>query len=121
MCRLFPPGAIRPQASQKLEHGPRLPGLFARIPGHAQVAALKRSASRPDTTPLGVTAAQRVLAAELSGRSEASDALSMMMNSMVRMVQAGQSQDSRWSDGGSADRQTGGSSSGNAFSHWIQP
>ncbi len=69
------------------------------------------SASRPDTTPLhtnqpqatpadapqpAVTAAQRVLEAELSGRSDDNDALSMMMSSMVRMVQAGQSNDSRW-------------------------
>jgi hypothetical protein len=42
------------------------------------------------------TAAQRVLEAELSGRSDDNDALSMMMSSMVRMVQAGQSNDSRW-------------------------
>jgi hypothetical protein len=39
-----------------------------------------------------------VLAAELQGRSEDSDALSMMMRSMVRMVQVGQSKDSRWQD-----------------------
>lgn len=42
------------------------------------------------------SAAQRVLEAELSGRSDDNDALSMMMSSMVRMVQVGQSKESRW-------------------------
>lgn len=69
------------------------------------------SATRPDTTGAdatraegqeqaiaapAATAAQRVLEAELSGRSDDNDALSMMMSSMVRMVQAGQTNDSRW-------------------------
>jgi hypothetical protein len=39
---------------------------------------------------------ERVLASELEGRTAASDALSMMVSSMVRMVQAGKSSDSRW-------------------------
>ena len=45
------------------------------------------------------TAAEQVLAAELSGRQEPSDALSMMVSSMVHMVQAGKtrSTSSRWS------------------------
>ncbi len=42
------------------------------------------------------TAAERVLAAELEARAEASDALSMMVSSVARMVQAGRSCDSRW-------------------------
>ncbi len=42
------------------------------------------------------TAADLVLAAELQARGEASDALSMMVSSMARMVQAGRSCDSRW-------------------------
>ena len=42
------------------------------------------------------TAAERVLAAELEARGEASDALSMMVSSVARMVQAGRSCDSRW-------------------------
>ena len=37
-----------------------------------------------------------VLAAELQDRGQTSDALSMMVSSMVRMVQAGKSSDSRW-------------------------
>jgi hypothetical protein len=72
---------------------------------------LNISATRPDTTGAdatraeiqeqaiaapAATAAQRVLEAELSGRSDDNDALSMMMSSMVRMVQAGQTNDSRW-------------------------
>jgi hypothetical protein len=37
-----------------------------------------------------------VLAAELQARGEANDALSMMVSSIYRMVQAGRSSDSRW-------------------------
>lgn len=44
------------------------------------------------------TAADRVLAAELGARAEAHDALSMMVSSMARMVQAGKTRDSRWKD-----------------------
>lgn len=45
------------------------------------------------------TAAEQVLASELKGREESSDALSMMVSSMVHMVQAGKtrSSTSRWS------------------------
>jgi hypothetical protein len=43
-----------------------------------------------------ITAAERVLAAELQARGEESDALSMMVSSIARMVQAGKSCDSRW-------------------------
>lgn len=49
-------------------------------------------------TPASASAAERVLAAELQSRGEENGALSMMMNSMVRMVQAGQSSQSRWQD-----------------------
>ena len=37
-----------------------------------------------------------MLASELEGRNPNTDALSMMVTSMVRMVQAGKSSDSRW-------------------------
>ena len=40
---------------------------------------------------------ERVLAAELQERGQSHDALSMMVSSMVRMVQAGKGSDSRWS------------------------
>ena len=44
----------------------------------------------------GPTVSERVLAAELQGRSQACDALSMMVSSIARMVQAGKTCDSRW-------------------------
>jgi hypothetical protein len=43
-----------------------------------------------------MTAAERVMASELQSRGEPSDALSMMVSSVARMVQAGKSSDSRW-------------------------
>jgi hypothetical protein len=45
------------------------------------------------------TAAEQVLAAELRSRQEPADALSMMVSSMVHMVQAGRTRTaaSRWS------------------------
>ena len=45
------------------------------------------------------TVAEQVLASELRGRQDPSDALSMMVSSMVHMVQAGKTQSapSRWS------------------------
>lgn len=42
------------------------------------------------------TASERVLAAELEDRHADNDALSMMVSSMARMVQAGKTRDSRW-------------------------
>ena len=42
------------------------------------------------------TASERILAAELQARGETTDALSMMVSSVARMVQAGKSSDSRW-------------------------
>jgi hypothetical protein len=39
---------------------------------------------------------ERVIASELENRASSSDALSMMVSSMVRMVQAGKTSDSRW-------------------------
>ncbi|MFM7314678.1 MAG: hypothetical protein ACKO0M_16210 [Cyanobium sp.] len=42
------------------------------------------------------TAAEQVLASELQSRGDESDALSMMVSSIARMVQAGKSSDSRW-------------------------
>jgi hypothetical protein len=49
------------------------------------------------TAPCSYTSVpERVLAAELQERGQSHDALSMMVSSMVRMVQAGKSSDSRW-------------------------
>lgn len=41
--------------------------------------------------------ADRVIASELRHRDQTSEALSMMVNSMVRMVQAGKTTSGRWS------------------------
>ena len=57
-------------------------------------------ARRVGATAIGSgTVPERVMAAELGHRSQPSEALSMMVSSMVRMVQAGKGQaaDSRWS------------------------
>ncbi len=57
-------------------------------------------ATRVFAAPTGMgTVPERVMAAELGQRSQPSEALSMMVSSMVRMVQAGKGQavGSRWS------------------------
>jgi 5-formyltetrahydrofolate cyclo-ligase len=76
-------------------------GHHLRLPSPASVAA-------PSTTARGamgndaparsapLTAAERILAAEMRCRGKASDALSMMVSSVARMVQVGKSCDSRW-------------------------
>jgi hypothetical protein len=56
--------------------------------------ALDLSASRIPSSQ--ASAPDQVLAAELQERGQSHDALSMMVSSMVRMVQAGKSSDSRW-------------------------
>ncbi|MCP9838269.1 hypothetical protein VB738_07520 [Cyanobium gracile UHCC 0139] len=43
-----------------------------------------------------LTAAERVMTSEIQSRGASSDALSMMVSSVARMVQAGKSSDSRW-------------------------
>lgn len=71
-------------ASTSLSSGERHPGGLLR--------------DRRDLESLGRprTAAERVLAAELQARGEDADALSMMVSSIARMVQAGKTRDSRW-------------------------
>lgn len=50
-------------------------------------------------TATAPSAAERVLAAELEARGDSRhDALSMMVTSVVHMVQAGKSRESRWQD-----------------------
>lgn len=72
-------------------------------PSHVGRSPASRSlhSLQPSTVSSGsVTAAERVMAAELRDRSEPGDALSMMVSSMVRMVQAGKTSKasaSRWS------------------------
>ena len=66
------------------------------MPGsqHCTGPDLDLSASRVPSSR--ASAPDLVLAAELQDRGQTSDALSMMVSSMVRMVQAGKSSDSRW-------------------------
>ena len=63
----------------------------AQAPRARSLAAAARAASAS-----GPTAAERILAAEMAGRAEGSDALTMMVGSIARMVQAGKTRDSRW-------------------------
>lgn len=57
----------------------------------------ERLAAIPDATrQQAPSAAERVLAAELEGRGQSHGALSMMVSSMVHMVQAGKAPHSRW-------------------------
>jgi len=76
--------------------------LFSRYPSAIPAQAAPVTAARAIPAPAGHTfgpnasGPERVLASELEGRTAASDALSMMVSSMVRMVQAGKSSDSRW-------------------------
>jgi hypothetical protein len=73
--------------------------LQQRIASHA-ATALRGEATggqaNPVEHPPRLTAAERVLAAELQARGDCHDALSMMVSSMARMVQAGRTSDSRW-------------------------
>ena len=59
-------------------------------------AALPSPASRHHSASSG-SAVHHVIASELKNRNQPSDALSMMVNSMVSMVQAGKASRSRWS------------------------
>ena len=63
--------------------------LFSRYPSAIPAKAGQASGTNS-------SGPERVLASELEARTVASDALSMMVSSMVRMVQAGKSSDSRW-------------------------
>lgn len=75
--------------------------LPAPVPALDLFAALPTTKPAPANTPASpsapaATAPERVIAAELQGRGQSSDALSMMVSSMVRMVQVGKQRDSRW-------------------------
>ena len=62
----------------------------------AEVAAECRDRRSLECLGRPRTAAEQVLAAELQARGDEADALSMMVSSIARMVQAGRSSDSRW-------------------------
>jgi hypothetical protein len=74
-------------------------------PLQSQARPCRRDASQPPGLQLAVasltgegrrTASERVLAAELENRAGSCEALSMMVSSIARMVQAGKSSDNRW-------------------------
>jgi hypothetical protein len=73
----------------------RGPDQFAKIAPSSAAPVLNLPATQPIQAP---TAAERVLAAELQARGDAHDALSLMVSSVVHMVQAGKSRESRWQD-----------------------
>jgi hypothetical protein len=50
-------------------------------------------------SPKALTASERVIAAELQARGQSCDALSMMVSSVARMVQAGRCSENRWNAG----------------------
>jgi hypothetical protein len=64
-----------------------------------QVARSLAVTSSEASLPHAPTAAERVIAAEHQARGEACDALSMMVSSVARMVQAGRSSENRWKAG----------------------
>lgn len=76
-----------------------LSSLQKRIASHAASPGQEQSAStRPaqERQQQSLTASERVMAAELEARGDTPDALSMMVSSIARMVQAGKTRDSRW-------------------------
>ena len=73
---------LQPQGRTCRRDTSQPPGL------HLAVASLAGDGSR--------TASERVLAAELENRASGCEALSMMVSSIARMVQAGRSSDNRW-------------------------
>ncbi len=90
-----PRDAVEPQADS-LHH---LHGSALSRGGHGEgggPAPIPSPASRLGSAATG-SAVHRVIASELQHRDQASDALAMMVTSMVSMVQAGKASRSRWS------------------------
>ena len=76
-----------------------MPGSFQRTFPDLDLSASRFAANTSSAKTFSakpVSAPEQVLAAELQNRGQSNDALSMMVSSMVRMVQAGKSSDSRW-------------------------
>ena len=99
-CKLFKPDALRRGDSLALAGS--LQAKTSSVDLQANDAFQSASNASRRTPGIRVnrgTAAEQVLAAELSGRPENGDALAMMVSSMVHMVQAGKtrSASSRWS------------------------
>ena len=99
-CKLFKPH-LHPRATEQALAG-SLQAKTSAVDLQANDAF--QSASNANRRTPGIrlnrgTAAEQVLAAELSGRQESGDALAMMVSSMVHMVQAGKTRSAgnRWS------------------------
>ena len=75
---------------------PSVTGFNGRPSGSIHSRAAGAMGSMPQQGSAPLTASERILAAEMRCRGEASDALSMMVSSVARMVQVGKSCDSRW-------------------------
>jgi hypothetical protein len=99
-CKLFKPH-LHPRATDQTLAG-SLQAKTSAVDLQANDAFQSASNTNRRTPGIRVnrgTAAEQVLAAELSGRQESGDALAMMVSSMVHMVQAGKTRSagSRWS------------------------
>ena len=99
-CKLFKPHPQPRGSDQGLAGSPQAKTSAVDL----QANDAFQSASNANRRTPGIrvnrgTAAEQVLAAELSGRQENGDALAMMVSSMVHMVQAGKTRStgSRWS------------------------
>lgn len=68
-------------------------------PGTASLLGTFPTSAGDSDAPQALTASQRVIAAELQARGGACDALSMMVSSVARMVQAGRCSENRWNAG----------------------
>ena len=99
-CKLFKPH-LHPRATDQALAG-SLQAKTSAVDLQANDAFQSASNANRRTPGIRVnrgTAAEQVLAAELSGRQENGDALAMMVSSMVHMVQAGKTRSAgnRWS------------------------
>ena len=99
-CKLFKPHPQPRGSDQGLAGSPQAKTSAVDL----QANDAFQSASNANRRTPGIrvnrgTAAEQVLAAELSGRQENGDALAMMVSSMVHMVQAGKTRSAgnRWS------------------------
>ena len=99
-CKLFKPHPQPRGSDQALAGSPQAKTSAVDLQANdAFQSASNASRRTPGIRVNRGTAAEQVLAAELSGRPENGDALAMMVSSMVHMVQAGKtrSASSRWS------------------------
>ena len=99
-CKLFKPH-LQPRGSdQGLAGSPQAKTSAVDLQANDAFQSASTANRRTPAIPVNRgTAAEQVLASELSGRQENGDALAMMVSSMVHMVQAGKTRTAgnRWS------------------------